>query len=145
MREIKFRGYKDRSEPFVYGSLSIKSMRWGSKYEIITLSDDEEEGDIITHIHPESIGQYTGLKDKNGKEIYEGDIVKTDFKQDGSHESIQVIEFYEGAFGSRNKDDHFRIPALFSGRATEGMNTNYYEVIGNIHQSPELLKGGSNA
>lgn len=88
----------------------------------------------------ETLCQFAGLKDKNGKEIYEGDIVKTDFKKDGSHESIQIVEFYEGSFGSRNKEDHFRIPALFSGRAIEKMNLNYYEVIGNIHENPELLK-----
>lgn len=92
----------------------------------------------------EGLTEFTGLCDKNGVEIYEGDIVKTDFNKDGSHNSIQVIEFWQGAFGSRNKNDHFRIPALFSGRATEGMNLNYYEVIGNIFEHQELLTDKNN-
>lgn len=98
-------------------------------------------GDNSPNKEPHKIMQFTGIKDKNGKEIYEGDIVKTDFNKDGSHDSIQVFEFYEGSFGSRRDNDHFRIPALYSGRETEGMNLNYYEVIGNIHETPELLKG----
>jgi uncharacterized phage protein (TIGR01671 family) len=85
------------------------------------------------------IMQFTGLTDRHGKEIYVGDIVNEDLAMDGKWQSVGVVEFYEGSFGSRNGHDRFRIPALFTGKATEGMNLNYYEIIGNIYQNPELI------
>lgn len=156
-RKLKFRGVEIVSKKFIYGDLckfigdNGHCIMPDSFFATRDFSNEDDAGNIKVEdclaiggfyaVDSETIGQFTGLNDKNGTEIYEGDIVKTDFKKDGSHETIQVIEFYEGSFGSRNKDDQFRIPALFSGRAIEGMNTNYYEVIGNIHQNPELLKG----
>lgn len=83
--------------------------------------------------------QFTGLTDRHGKEIYVGDIVNEDLAKDGKWQSVGVVQFYEGSFGSRNGHDRFRIPALFTGSATEGMNLNYYEIIGNIYETPELI------
>lgn len=152
MREIKFRAWLPNEETMLFSENNIDDdfmEIWDFEgVEIQVEKFREGGGEIYTTVgyeRPEAqiIMQYTGLKDRNGKEIYEGDIVRTDFRGDGTHESIQVIEFYEGSFGSRNDKDHFRIPALFSGRAIEGMNTNYFEVIGNIHQNGELLKGNT--
>lgn len=152
MRDIKFRLWNKETKEINYSGTEGS----GSSSDIITIGFDGTVYiqnafglDMGTRnpafdkpLDNYVIMQYTGLKDRNGKEIYEGDILKCDFSKDhkdGFH-SIQVIEFYEGSFGSRNKDDHFRIPALFSGRATEGMNLNYFEVIGNIHEHKHLLQ-----
>lgn len=130
MREFKFRAWDPVNKIFPFVGFDILGE---------TTVFDVCRQYMLEHALQLEITQYTGLKDKNGVEIYEGDIVKTDFNKYGSHNSIQVIEFWQGAFGSRNKEDHFRIPALFSGRATEGMTLNYYEVIGNIYEHQELL------
>jgi uncharacterized phage protein (TIGR01671 family) len=72
--------------------------------------------------------QFTGLTDKNRKEIYEGDILKRP-----DWESISVVEWYQPmcAF-MRNLHDGLVRPAL--------ADAEFFEVIGNIHENPELLK-----
>ena len=84
---------------------------------------------------PETVGQYTGLTDKNGKKIFEGDIVNVNTKpnslEHGYRSNHLVVRF----------DEYHRFVA--SGRLEYPLCNHYeWEVIGNIHDKPELLKGG---
>lgn len=146
--EIKFRAWTG-SEMILPNTLFIGA---GSSAEIIEIALDGMVSKRNAYgldgfsknpafDEPENIVlmQFTGLTDRHGKDIYAGDIVNEDLATDGKWQSVGVVEFYEGSFGSRNEYDRFRIPALFTGSATEGMNLNYYEIIGNIYQNPELI------
>lgn len=68
--------------------------------------------------------QCTGVKDKNGKAIYEGDIVRTT-------EHIGVVEYYKGMY-CINVDDSFKLPMYETNE--------FMEVIGNIYETPDFLK-----
>lgn len=123
MREIKFRAYfKVKGELFCADILA-----WN-------LTDDEITVDWkgqITSVDAESIVaivQYTGLKDKDGKEIYEGDIIIAHDKM-GNYKSLkkpQVVKWDQ---------DNLRFIVVW-----HNVDKLEIEVIGNIHENPELLK-----
>ena len=76
--------------------------------------------------------QFTGLKDKNGKEIYEGDIVKTN--ETFSKNIIKKVEWIIKISGWNIHPEHI------GKKPTEKMHCSHLEVIGNIYENPELLK-----
>ena len=132
MREIKFRGKCSQSKRWVYGWLLTNKL---GTY-IVTEENPHEctqnhyiEIDEYCRVVPSTVGQYTGLRDKNGKEIYEGDIVLATLKFFNiNNEKCKVI-FHNGSFGVQYgfSTDYFKTFSAWD----------EVEVIGNIHDNPE--------
>ncbi len=143
MREILFRGKHTRTGEWVEGLL------WKKKYNhdklFISCFPNKDDDEEIYIIKPETVGQYTGLTDKNGKKIFEGDIVRAD-------DYVFSIK-YGKCGGTPNADNYgymgFYLEAVSEGTklcAHYGLRDDlcYFTdiaVIGNIHDNPELLKG----
>jgi uncharacterized phage protein (TIGR01671 family) len=102
---------------------------------------DEMEG-IDGWLDEVELMQYTGLKDKNGKEIYEGDILQNPIEVESGAKSFLRFEvfFSEGSLSFRIRDLHTR--AKYSNRVVP-LST--LEVIGNIYENPELLSSASSS
>ena len=137
MREIIFRGKRIDNGEWVYGGIlqtdnwseiSVVTDYYGSMYEPPSCEVDSYE------VIPETVGQYTGLTDKNGTKIFEGDIVKGLFV---FGEISSVVIFKYGSFGIEWNIDEIKVLDPFL-----GLRNIECEVIGNIHDNPELLKGG---
>ena len=126
MREILFRGKRIDNGEWVEGSL----LAWPDGSAEICYDNPENDDEFLKSIvYPETVGQYTGLTDKNGKKIFEGDIVDII----PENEEVGIIEWADDeAMFMLNSDGWY---ANFD---------NYYssdvEVIGNIHDNPELLE-----
>ena len=142
MREIKFRGI-DCSGQFVYGDLIHKR----HDKEAVLIQDYTGLGSDVV---PITIGQYTGLKDKNGKEIYEGDIVDWLFFYNGFGRNGGVIEcdtivrgiikWQQGGFILEVIENDFEDTGFYSISALYTDTEADVEVVGNIHDNPELIK-----
>ena len=92
-------------------------------------------------IDPETLCQYTGLKDKNGNRIWENDIVKCNKRKDGFELYKVLWRKYYADFGVEPLDFGVQYP-ISLGENEQDIKGCNYEIIGNIFDNPELLKGG---
>lgn len=146
MREILFRGKHINSGNWIYGHFVHQ---YGADMIYLPEGVDSEFGFDYHYITHGTLGQYTGLTDKHGKKIFEGDIIKQIFRlkqTNGSleREIISVVEYgisyaYSDVCGVCQRFSDGSGIAMLSVMGTRGIVD--CEVIGNIHDNPELLKG----
>ena len=115
-REILFRGKRESNEKWEYGFLSWSDTPRGRSYFV--------NNNIVSS---ETVGQYTGINDREGEKIFEGDIFKI-----GAENNIYTVRFDYGCFLAYEDDVQVGILAELA--------TMFIKKIGNIHDNKELLK-----
>lgn len=125
MREIKFRGFSISAKRWIHGYVWI--VPGVNLYYMLTGKIDVRDCSIEKYeVYPESIGQYTGIKDKNDNEIFEGDILEDDMG------NIRTVIFRDSGFYGYQKNWDIYLVSILA------PNCN---VIGNIYENKDLLEG----
>jgi uncharacterized phage protein (TIGR01671 family) len=130
MREILFRGKCTANGEWVYGDL----LNVGVDYDYAIRTYGGREHGQVNAVNEKTVGQYTGLTDKNGKKIFEGDILDCG-------DRVVYVKWHEicGTWDC----DFVRYKGVRCSNGITPVEWKYRaEIIGNIHDNPELLKGG---
>lgn len=140
MREIKFRGKKISNWKWVHGYLT----RVENDYAVIEY--DNEDGRYNHLVYANTVGQYTGLKDEDGVEIFEGDIVEV-HETPFNLSAIGVVIYDPETARFLIQEQNKKYPSVFSFRKHDTYRDGYctvecesdFHVLGNIHDNPDLL------
>ncbi len=136
MREIKFRGKSLKTKKWVYGDLmsNICGTRIVRYKETDNGSYKRADWEYID-VDPSTVGQFTRLTDRNGKEIYEGDIVHFSFKRLHNQDRNAYVFYKDGEWMCQSSEE-CNPTCLFPGYKAGVFDI---EVVGNIHDNPELI------
>jgi uncharacterized phage protein (TIGR01671 family) len=126
MREILFRGKTIKGE-WVKGVPFFEEERCYIIEELFICDEYDCTGAVNSMVLPETVGQYTGLTDKNGKKIFEGDIVNIEYLETTVKNA--VIEYVGASFYGTTEFDAWELDDYCG-----------LEVIGNIHDNPVLME-----
>lgn len=133
LRKIVFRGKSERNGVWLYGDLEYNIQKDIARIHTYNKAGMYEGQYIVDN---ETIGQFTGLYDKNQKEIYEGDILKW------SKDRLYVVKFLDGMFYASVEECNEGILGGFPLYRLTEYEDGKCEIIGNIFDNTELMKGG---
>lgn len=122
MRCIKFRAKDVASNKWLYGDLRHH------KDDVCIFEYGGNKGE---QVKPETVGQFTSLRDKKGNEIYEGDILDVDYADEDSYLEVRFVRGVFAFLWDGDLDDEFPCNAP---------THEWAEVVGNIYDNPDLLK-----
>ena len=135
MREIKFRGRRMRSSDWIVGAYIPPDFTFWNAPSIA-------DRNFRYEVEPESIGQFTGLVDIGGKEIYEGDILESRASENSLDWKRWEVSFRDGWFEAAYERIRRKKPQYERTCLCEDEITFYgFVVIGNVTDNPELMEG----
>lgn len=149
MRTIKFRGKCCHSDTWVFGDLEVNRL---DERTLIHTYYDDKRYHCQCDVRADTVGQFSGLHDKNGREIYEGDILRFPAKDEWGKENFVSYEVFWHDNDCAANHIGWQMNRLHFQGSLCGADigiitflpkwTSKMEIIGNIHDNPELLEGG---